>query len=105
MACAPAHRQIGKPYIEPLAVGNVDIALELDAASAALFMDRNIDHMLTRRQDALHDEIVLACDRHFPAHDTHREPGRQMLAVHRHHTAMHGNAGTRQLVNAMRRQR
>ena len=104
MAGALADRQIGKSDIEPLTVGNVDIAFEFDAAPAIPFINGDIDHMFARRQDALHDEIAAAGNRHFPVHDTHRQPLRHVLAVDRHHPAIDRDACPRQLVGAIGRQ-
>ena len=81
-------RQVGEADVEPFTRGNVDAAVELEAAVlAALQCHAHV--MLADRQYALHDEAALPVDRDPLAQNLDDGSRRHVTARHRDRAAIH----------------
>ena len=83
---AAGHRQVGDRHIEPIAVGDGQVALE-GRRLAVRLGHRHLDLVRPWRQDLAGDEAALRVHRHGHAHGGDRLAGLHMLAADGHRTA------------------
>ena len=98
-----ADRQVAKGDVEPVFVGNADVALEL--GDSAVRLDQLHAHLVgADRQDLARGEAAMRIHRHPAAHHRYALLGPDVVAVDRHCATLHRDVADQAAVLAVHRE-